>query len=116
LIVSPVTPLAVSPPLSSTLAKHSVRKMNGMATMPLSSSQVFGNVTSRSWSWAIDHVTTPSGSSIGSVLAVGPPTCSSPSPPPRVRATAVTIKTITITAAMGPHRRSGELVGSGERS
>ena len=43
-IESAVTPLAVAPPLSFTLAKHSCVKKYGSATWPVLRSQVEGNV------------------------------------------------------------------------
>src|SRR5688572_29481980 len=45
-IVSAVTPLAVAPPLSATLAKHSCAKKSGMAKRPVASSHESGNVRS----------------------------------------------------------------------
>ena len=62
LIVSSVMPGVGSPGVAGTIAVHSGAKKNGMATLPVSVSQVSGNCASRlGSSWAMLQVTTPSG-------------------------------------------------------
>ena len=100
-IVSDVTPGADSPPSVSFSATHSARKKNGIATIPDAVSQVSGNSTSRSSSWAICQVTTPSGSSPAGAAGASVAASSSASSPPRKDApTRPAMMTMTI--AIGP--------------
>src|SRR4051812_22792312 len=63
-IESAVTPFAVAPPLSLTLAKHSCAKKYGMATLPVAWSHVSANVRSVRLPFWLNGIA-PAGSAAG---------------------------------------------------